>query len=197
MRNEKTMKIVGLGLMTAVVVVLQLLGSFIHLGVFSITLVLAPIIVGAALYGILGGAWLGFVFGVMVLLTDASLFLAISVPGTVVTCLGKGILAGVVAGAVYLALQKSNKLFAVILAGIAAPVTNTGCFLIGCLLFFKSTIVEWAGGESLGRYLIFGLVGMNFIVELLINMILATVIVQIIGIAAKGLSTGSVAKAKT
>ena len=79
--------LVGMGILTAIVIVLQGLASAIRFGPFSITLVLAPIIIGAAFYGWKAGAWLGFVFGVMVLLTDAGAFLAINVPGTIITCL--------------------------------------------------------------------------------------------------------------
>ena len=49
MKSTKTQKIIGLGLFTAIVIVLQLLGSFIKFGVVSISLVLIPIVVGAAL----------------------------------------------------------------------------------------------------------------------------------------------------
>ena len=49
-------KIAGVGLLTALVVVLQLLGSFIKFGTVSISLVLIPIVVGAALYGV-GAGW--------------------------------------------------------------------------------------------------------------------------------------------
>ena len=52
MKSTKTQKIIGLGLFTTIVIVLQLLGSFIKFGVVSISLVLIPIVVGAALYGI-------------------------------------------------------------------------------------------------------------------------------------------------
>ena len=50
-KNTNTQKIVGLGLFTAIVVVLQLMGSFIKFGTFSISLVLVPVVIGAALYG--------------------------------------------------------------------------------------------------------------------------------------------------
>ena len=70
-----TKTLVGLGLLTAIVVVLQLVGSFIKFGTFSISLVLMPIVVGAALYGVGAGAWLGFVFGVVVLLSGDASFL--------------------------------------------------------------------------------------------------------------------------
>ncbi len=186
--TKKTNTIVGLGLLTAIVIVLQALALTVRFGVFTITLVLAPIIVGAALYGWWAGAWLGFVFGVVVLCTDAGAFLAVNVPGTIVTCILKGACAGIVAGIIYDFLAKKNKFLAVILAGIAAPVTNTGLFLLGCVLFFMDTINEWAigaGYPSAGNFLIFGMVGLNFFVELVINLALSTAIVQIIGIAKK------------
>ena len=69
MKKVDTKKLVGVALFTAIVVVLQLIGSGIKLGPFSISLVLVPIVVGAALYGKSAGAWLGFVFGFVVLLT--------------------------------------------------------------------------------------------------------------------------------
>ena len=49
-KNNNTQKIVGLGLFTAIVIVLQLMGSFIRFGTFSISLVLVPVVIGAALY---------------------------------------------------------------------------------------------------------------------------------------------------
>ena len=64
--NGKTRRLAGLALFTAIVVVLQLLGSFIKVGPFAVSLVLIPIVVGAAVYGVSAGAWLGFVFGVVV-----------------------------------------------------------------------------------------------------------------------------------
>ena len=83
-------RLAGLGILTAVPIVLQMLGSFIKFGPFSISLTLVPIVVGAALFGPLAGAWLGFVFSMVVLFTDAQAFLAVSVPGTVLTVLLKG-----------------------------------------------------------------------------------------------------------
>ena len=186
--QKKTNTIVGLGLLTAIVIVLQALALTVRFGVFTVTLVLAPIIVGAALYGWWAGAWLGFVFGVVVLLTDAQAFLAVNVPGTIITCILKGVCAGIVAGIIYDLLAKKNRFIAVLLAGVAAPVVNTGLFLLGCVLFFMNTINEWAVGAgypSAGKFLIFGMVGANFFVELIINLALSTAIVQIIGIAKK------------
>lgn len=187
--NKNTKKIVGVALFTAIVVVLQLLGSFIRFGPFSISLVLIPIVVGTALYGIGAGAWLGLVFGVTVLASgDASAFLAVNVPGTIITVLAKGAAAGLLSGAVYKLVEKKNKTAATICAAITAPIANTGVFLLGCLIFFMPTINGWAaavGIESAGTYMITTLVGFNFIFELLVNVVLSPIIVRLIGLGKK------------
>ena len=100
--NIKTKQMVGIGLFTAIVVVLQMLGGGIKFGIFSISLVLVPIVVGAAVYGWQAGAWLGFAFGVTVLLSgDAASFMVIDPLATVLVVLVKGIACGLVAGLVY------------------------------------------------------------------------------------------------
>ena len=174
---------------TAIVAVLQLAGVAIKFGMFSITLTLAPIIIGAALYGLGAGAWLGLVFGVAVLISgDAAAFLAVNPVGTVATVLLKGMLAGLAAAAVYKAIEEKSKLAAVVTAGVCAPVVNTGIFVIGCLLFFMPIINEWAaaaGVENAGKFIITGVVGLNFLVELGVNLVLSSVIVRIIKILSK------------
>lgn len=184
--NEKTKKIVGIGLFTAIVVVLQLVASTIKFGPFSITLTLAPIIIGAALYGMGAGAWLGLVFGGMVLATgDAAPFLAVNVPGTIAVVLLKGMLAGLAAGAVYKLVENKNDLAASICAGFTAPVVNTGIFVLGSFIFFMPTIKEWAGGGDAIKYLFLTMIGVNFLIELATNWILSTAIVKIIKIGRK------------
>lgn len=177
-----------MGVLTAIVIVLQAMAIGIRFGTFSITLVLVPIVVGAAMYGWKAGAWLGLVFGAVVLMTDAGAFLAVSVPGTVVTCILKGVLAGAAAAAVYKLLENKNRWAAILAAAIVCPVVNTGVFLLGCLIFFYDTISEWAAGAgfaNVGAYLIVGFVGLNFLVEMLINICLSTVIVRVLSIVKK------------
>lgn len=185
--NKKTMDthtITGVAIFTAIVIVLQLLGSFIRFGPFSISLTLIPIVVGAALYGPWAGAWLGFVFGVVVLLSgDAGAFLVVNALGTVLTVLVKGALAGFMAGVVYGLLKNTNIWVAAICAALVCPVVNTGVFLLGCKLFFMETITGWgqaAGFENVGKYMIYGLVGGNFLFEVLFNIVLSPVIVRLI-----------------
>ena len=120
---NKTKTMVGIGLFTAIVVVLQLLGGGIRFGIFSISLVLVPIVVGAAIYGWQAGAWLGFAFGMTVLLSgDANAFMVVDPLATVLVVLVKGTLCGLIAGLMYKLLQRCNKVVAVMASGIACPV---------------------------------------------------------------------------
>ena len=76
----------------------------------------------------------------------------------------------------------------VIASAVTAPVVNTGIFLLGCLLFFLPTVSCWAeamGFESVGKYMIYGLVGGNFLFEMLTNIILSPVILRLIKIGKK------------
>ncbi len=178
--------ITGLGILTAMVIVLQLLSSVIKFGPFSITLALTPIIVGGALYGVWGGAWLGLAMGATVLLSgDATAFLTVNAFGTILIVLLKSTSAGLNAALRYRALEKKNKYLASVVAGITAPIFNTGIFIIGTVMFFLDTISGWAGDVPVGEYIIFGMIGMNFIVELLVNLSLSAVTVAVIGYAKK------------
>ena len=186
--NMKTKNMVGVALFTAIVVVLQFLGGGIRVGgMFSISLVLVPIVVGAAVYGWQSGAWLGFAFGIAVLLSgDAAAFLVIDFMATVFVVLLKGTACGLVSGLAYKALARKNNRFAVYTAAILCPVCNTGIFLLGCQFFFLETVAEW--GKSLGfedvyAYMFLGLAGINFLIEVVVNIILAPVIVRLIKLA--------------
>lgn len=185
-QNTAQIRTLTLGaILTALVIVLQMLGQFIRFGPFSISLVLVPIVIGAAMCGPKISTWLGFIFGVAVLMTDAAAFLAISVPGTVITVLLKGMAAGLAAGLICKALEKKNRTFAVILAALVSPVVNTGVFLLGCVVFFLDTVTEWGAGmgyDNAFAYMIFGMVGINFIAEMAINIFLSPVVVRLLNV---------------
>ena len=178
--------IIGLGLLTAIVVVMQFISMGLRFGTFSITLTLIPIVVGAALYGWVSGAWLGFVFGVSVLLTgDANTFLAVNIPGTITTVLVKGILAGLCAGLVYELISKKNQIAAVLVSAVIAPVVNTGIFILGSYVFFIDYLSGLAEGTNLFVFILVALVGINFFIELGTNLVLNPAILQIIRIGKK------------
>ncbi len=185
-KHMSTEKLVIGAVLTALVIVLQFMGSFVRLGPFQISLVLIPIVIGAAKCGTLIGGWLGFVFGLVVLLNgDAAPFLAVNAAGTILTVLLKGTACGLAAGVAYRFFAKVNKTFAVAVAAIVCPLVNTGIFLLGCALFFMGTIREWAGSETVAHYIIFGLVGGNFLVELASNLVLSPIVVRLLNLREK------------
>ena len=187
MQNSKTRTIAGLGLFTAIVVVLQLLGSFIRFGTFSISLVLVPIVVGAALYGPWAGCWLGFVFGVVVLLQpDTSFFLNFNPIATVAVCLLKGAVAGLGAGYIYKLLENKNSFLAVLSAAIICPLLNSGIFFLGSVLFFIPLIESTLTGPGEGvKYVLLFMIGGNFLFEMLFNVLLSPVIVRLVQLGKK------------
>lgn len=176
-------KLVLGAILTALVIILQLLGTFVRFGPFQVSLVLIPIVIGAATCGTGISTWLGLVFGAVVLLNgDAAAFMQVSVPGTLLTVLLKGILCGLAAGLVYRLFEKKNRLLAVILAAVVCPLVNTGVFVIGCYVFFLDTLKTWMGTEftDVTAYIFLGLIGGNFLFELLTNIVLSPLVVKLI-----------------
>ena len=192
MKHESINRMVSIALLAAVVVVLQLLAGLIKIGTFSITLTLIPIIVGAAFYGPSAGAILGAVFGLVVYIgcvtgsdVGGHMVFAANPFLCFLVVMGKGALAGFCAGLVYRLVMNGRDsvkrgVVAVFLAGITAPVVNTGVFCIGMLLFFRGTLQAWAAGSDLFNYIILSLTGVNFLIELGINVVFSPAIVTIV-----------------
>ena len=185
-QSVSTEKVVLLSLFTALVAILAYFGGFIKIGgLASISLTLIPVVLGAAMCGPWAGAWLGGVSGVVFFMTaDSAFWMGLSIPGTIITVMVKGIAAGLVAGLVYKLLESKNRYLAVIAAAIVCPIVNTGIFIIGCFIFFIDTVKSGAAGAgmSVGAYLIIFFVGLNFVFELLTNIILSPAIVKLLNI---------------
>lgn len=180
MKNEKIKRMVGIALLMAMVIVLQFLSSMIPpiLGTVSISLVLIPIILGAAIYGPGAGAILGATFAVVTIINcitgadpggamvfQANPLLCVLVVGS------KSILCGLASGWVYAALHKSNAFLAMLCAAIICPVVNTGVFVTCMLLLFKDVLSAWAGGTDVITYVLTGLILCNFVPEMVLNII--------------------------
>ena len=177
MNKANVKRMVGMALLMALVIVLQFI-PIPPIGGFSISLVLIPIVMGAAMYGPTAGAILGAIFGVIVYIncvtgTDpggAMVFQADPVLCFVVV-LAKGTMAGLASGFVYKLVKRWNPYIAMLCAAIVCPVINTGIF-VGCmLLFFVDVLSAWAAGADLAGYILTGLILANFVPELIINVV--------------------------
>ena len=167
-------RLAALGMLTALVVVLQTAATFIRFGSFPITLTLIPIVVAGALYGVGSGALIGTVFGLVVLVmvltgADASgqMMLALHPLITSAACVVKGMLCG---AAVYqLAAHRSGKA-AVVAAAAVCPIVNTGALYLVLVLFFDTS---WAAVLS-------AFMSVNFLLELAVNIVLAPAVLRIV-----------------
>ena len=188
MVSKKTVELAQLSVLAALIVVLQLLSYGIKIGAFNLSLVLIPLVVGGVLFGARSGAVLGFVFGVVVVICCIS---GMDVGGnilwnvnpwlTALVCLVKGTAAGFAGGAVAEIFRKENRPFVgVLVAAIVVPIIYTGLFVLGMWCFFRETLTVWAGGQELVSYVFLGLIGVNFLVEFAINLLLSPVTERII-----------------
>ncbi|MBQ8738498.1 MAG: ECF transporter S component [Clostridia bacterium] len=172
-------KLTILGILTAIVVVLQLVGNYVAVPIgaisVSVSLSLIPIVIASTLRGPLAGGWLGLVSAVVILLFNgATFFLGLNPFGTIVTVLVKGIASGLLAGVAYRFFSHFGKYIGVIVASVVCPVVNTGIFFIGGLIFFSDVIALVALGAVI-----------NFSFELVVNLIFSPSIVRIIDVVEK------------
>ncbi len=186
-KQGNTQKLAVLAVLTAIVIILQA-AVVIPLGPFTVTLTMLPIIIGAIMYGPLGGAVLGTVFGAVVsiqVLTGAAgafstAMLEYQPAATILICLLKGIAAGLAAGAFFRLFRKVSFYFGVVMAAVIAPVVNTGIFSVGCLTIFRSLIQDALGtGSNLLLVFLTTFIGLNFLVEFGINVALTPVVMRI------------------
>ena len=178
-----TKMIATTGILLGVEIVLQLVGNYVVIpgGFANLNFSLIIITLGAILYGPLVGGFLGLVSGALTLFSPSTIsyFFAVSPIGTILACLIKTTVAGVVAGFIFKALKNKNDLAGSILASIAAPILNTGIFAIFCVIFFKQRLLE-INPDSLAAALFLGMIGVNFIFEIIINVIVVPSLYKVV-----------------
>ena len=177
-----------LGVLTAIIVVLQIFGSYFRIGTISLSFVLVPIVIGGILTGVIGGTILGFIFGVITLVmgivgADQFTFILFSDHPflTILTCVIKGSAAGFMSGFVYKLLKDKNLTLSTFAASAVAPIVNTGLFIVGAFCMVDTLNSNFVAENSNVVYFIFiGCAGINFLIELAINLVLAPSVCKII-----------------
>ena len=185
-KRKESYGVAVIGIFAALVVVLQFLSAFVKIGSFPLTLTLIPIVLGAILYGPRVGAALGAVFGAVVVIccftgidAGGSILIQKSPMLTTALCMSKGILAGILPAFMFKAVGKTKPYLGTFLSALVAPLGNTGLFLLGMIFLFKETLVSWANGADTVYYIFTGLVGINFLIELVINVIAAPLLYRV------------------
>ncbi|MGN1295502.1 MAG: ECF transporter S component [Bacilli bacterium] len=195
MKKNKLRYISGVAILTAITVILGLVGTYAPKFQVSINFALIPIVIGACVYGPLAGLFLGLVDGVICIVDPATIssFWAFNPVVTIILCLLKTGLAGLCAGFIYKFLRKKNQIVASTVAAFFVPLINTTTFIIGVLLFFVPLYDSWAGGAGKGLGLLFtATLLINLLVEIAYTALLSPAIHRIIKIATKNVSIGDV-----
>ena len=177
--NKKLKRMTGIALLMAMVVVMQFISGMIPpVGGFSFSLVLIPIVLGAAMFGPGAGALLGAVFSIVVIINcitgadpGGQMVFQANPALCILVVMAKGVFAGLASGLVYKALKGWKPYLAILLAAAICPVMNTGIFVVCMMTFFKDVLSVWAGGGEIIAYVLSGLVVANFIPELIINLV--------------------------
>ena len=133
------------------------------------------------------GAYLGGVFGVVVIICcitgadpggaivwNANPFLCILV------CMVKGCAASFAAGLMYRLIAPKSVIGGTITAAVLSPIVNTGIFYLGMSLFFRPVLLSWTGETDVLYNIVVGLLGINFLVELGVNVVLSPIVVRIL-----------------
>lgn len=176
MKNTDVRKITGIAILMAIDIILQTIGNFITLpGGLAINLSLIPIALGAIVYGPFGGALVGLTNGVMVLLAPSTqaIFMPYAPFATVITCLLKTTVAGLLSGLVYKAISKKNTLVASIVASILVPLVNTALFALASFTIISEAIkILNESSMNVMRYVFLIMIGWNFVIEFAITSVL-------------------------
>lgn len=172
-------RLVGLATLCSIAFVLQfwIAGILPKLpigGGTAINLALIPVVVGAILYGPVGGLTVGLFLGAVTLLPGqgaegfyVNWYMTIL---AIVLCLAKTGLAGFLSGLAFKLLFKKNYYVAIYAAAIIAPIVNTGIFLLlyGVLIYIMT-------GSAYGPTFVAtaAAVWIIFLVELAVNILFA------------------------
>ena len=182
-RFFNTKMITTTAILLAIEIVLQIIGNYVFIGSFTnLNFSLIIIAIGAILYGPVVGGFLGFVSGILTIFAPNTLdyFMSVSPVGTILVCLLKTTIAGVVAGFLMIFFRKINKeTLGTIIVSILVPVINTGIFAIFCLLFFMKRL-EQLNPNNIAAALFLGMIGFNFIFEVLTTSIISPSLYKVV-----------------
>ena len=95
------------------------------------------------------------------------------------TVVVKGVLSGYLAGLTFQLASKKNIWLGVMAAAVVAPIVNTGLFCVGCRLFFWDYLTEIGSGNAL-HLILTVFIGVNFLAELVTNVVCSPVICRIL-----------------
>lgn len=180
-----------LGILIALVIVLQLFASAIPMFGITLNFSLIPIAIAGILLGAFGGAIVGFSCGLVVFISmavlggeifTATLFQAHPVILTII-CIGKTTVAGLVSGLIFKFISKKSVFVAVCVSAVILPIVNTGIYMLGIVLMKDTTATFLGMGASSAGVVfttVFAIIWLNFVLEMAVNLIFIPMIHRVI-----------------
>lgn len=189
---KKNKFVVDCAILCSLTVVLQILSTLMSNYLqFSLTLALIPVAVACIHYGakcgIIVSAAMGITLfiecvvgfdvggGIMFALSPVKTFIGSAVRVVLAAC-------GVILAGALTSKFKGKKWRSFLLSALL-PVFNTGIFLLAFITMFNPLLHEWASGagSTVISYIFLGLVGVNFIIEVITCVALCPAIVFALG----------------
>ena len=190
-------KLTYFAVLTALTVVLQLIGNTVRIGVVTLNFSLIPIVLASILLGVWYGTALGAVTGLIILFNCGILgadgftnvLFATDPVIIILVCVLKTALAGTVSALLFKWISKFNGFVATIVASGIVPVINSGLFILGMLLIIPSLRAAGfiAEGANAFSVIVIGFVGLNFVFEFAVNVIVAPALYRVINIVDRSL----------
>lgn len=190
-------KLTYFAVLTALTVVLQLLGNTVRIGIVTLNFSLIPIVLAAILLGVWYGTALGAITGLIILLhcgilgADGFTNVLFATDPVVITlvCVVKTALAGTVSALLFKLLNKRNGFLATAVASGIVPIINSGVFILGMLCIIPSLYNAGFLAEGANAFagIVIGFVGLNFVFEFALNVIVVPALYRVIGIVDRSL----------
>ena len=185
--------IATLGVLLALVIVLQAFGGSFTIGPVSLNFSLIPVALGALVLGPVAGAILGFGNGIVVLVQViqglSPFYVLIWSESPVITtliCLFKVTVAGFVSGLAFRLISRKNVYVATFVAAALIPIINTALFVLGCLCMYDTIYMMYdASSMNIFVFICITLVTFNFFIELAINLIVAPALNAVYNVVSK------------
>lgn len=194
--NKKTLKLVQLGVLTAIMIVMEVTGlGLIKTAGFEIALFLVPVIIGAIALGKSAGAFLGGVFGLMSFIecfgksAFGTVLLGINPITTFIVCMVPRILCGWLAGFIFdkTAAIDKTKFLSYAASGLSCALINTTLFMSGIMIFFGNTEFMLGLKESMVGSVdvnvfafLLAFVGVNGLVEAITCIVVGVAIAKVV-----------------
>lgn len=190
-------KLTYFSVLTALTVVLQLLGNTVRIGVVTLNFSLIPIVLAAILLGVWYGTALGAITGLIILLhcgilgADGFTNVLFATDPVVISlvCVVKTAAAGALSALLFKWIRKYNGIVATVVASGIVPIVNSGLFILGmfCIIPSLYNAGFLAEGASAFAGIVVGFVGLNFVFEFALNVIVAPALYRVINVIDRSL----------